>query len=58
MGTTLLVVQTGAGQTTLTAGVGVTVNSFLGLKIAGQWGGATLIKRATNTWVAIGALVA
>ena len=58
VGTTLLVVQTGAGQTTLTAGVGVTVNSFLGLKIAGQWGGATLIKRATNTWVAIGALVA
>ena len=58
VGTTLLVVQTGAGQTTLTAGSGVTVNSFLGLKIAGQWGGATLIKRATNTWVAIGALVA
>ena len=58
VGTTLLVVQTGAGQTTLTAGVGVTVNSFIGLKIAGQWGAATLIKRATDTWVAVGALVA
>lgn len=58
VGTTLLVVQTGAGQTTLTAGSGVTVNSFIGLKIAGQWGAATLIKRATDTWVAVGALVA
>jgi hypothetical protein len=58
VGTTLLVVQTGAGQTTLAAGVGVTVNSFIGLKIAGQWGAATLIKRATDTWVAVGALVA
>jgi len=58
VGTTLLVVQTGAGQTTLTAGSGVTVNSFIGLKIAGQWGAATLVKRATNTWVAIGALIA
>ena len=58
VGTTLLIVQTGAGQTTLAAGSGVTVNSYIGLKIAGQWGAATLIKRATNTWVAIGALVA
>ena len=58
VGTTLLVVQTGAGQTTITAGVGVTVNSYLGLKLVGQWAGCTLIKRAENTWVAVGGLVA
>jgi hypothetical protein len=58
VGTTLLVVQTGVGQTTITAGAGVTVNSYLGLKIVGQWAGCTLIKRATNTWVAVGGLVA
>lgn len=58
VGTSILVVQTGAGQTTITAGAGVTVNSFLGLKIIGRWAGCTLIKRAENTWVAVGGLVA
>jgi len=58
VGTSIFVVQTGAGQTTITAGAGVTVNSFLGLKIIGRWAGCTLIKRATNTWVAVGGLVA
>jgi len=58
IGTSILVVQTGEGQTTITAGVGVTVNSFIGLKIIGQWAGCTLIKRDTNTWVAVGGLVA
>tara|TARA_R110000822_G_scaffold23288_4_gene72210 strand:+ start:3221 stop:3961 length:741 start_codon:yes stop_codon:yes gene_type:complete len=58
IGTSILVVQTGAGQTTITAGAGVTINSYLGLKIIGQWAGCTLIKRATDTWVAVGGLVA
>jgi len=58
VGTSIFVVQTGAGQTTITAGVGVTVNSYLGLKLVGQWAGCTLIKRAENTWVAVGGLVA
>ena len=58
IGTSIFVVQTGAGQTTITAGAGVTVNSFIGLKIIGQWAGCTLIKRATDTWVAVGGLVA
>ena len=58
VGTSILVVQTGAGQTTITAGAGVTINSFLGLKIIGRWAGCTLIKRATDTWVAVGGLVA
>src|SRR5262245_30180709 len=43
------VLQTGAGQTTLTPGAGVTINSKGGnLKITGQWSACTLIKRATN----------
>jgi hypothetical protein len=58
VGTSILVVQTGSGQTTVAGAAGVTVNSFLGLKFVGQWAGATLIKRATNTWVAVGGLVA
>jgi hypothetical protein len=58
-GTQITVVQTGAGQTTLAGAAGVTVNSKDGnLNIAGQWASATLIKRATDTWVAIGNLSA
>ena len=58
IGTSILMVQTGAGQTTIAGASGVTVNSFLGLKIIGRWAGVTLIKRAANTWVAVGGLVA
>jgi hypothetical protein len=59
VGTQITVLQTGAGQTTLVAGSGVTVNSADGnLKITGQWSAATLLKRATDTWVAIGSLSA
>jgi hypothetical protein len=58
-GTQITIIQTGAGQTTIAGTSGVTVNAKDGnLKIAGQWGSATLIKRATDTWVAIGNLVA
>jgi hypothetical protein len=57
VGTQIIVIQTGAGQTTLVAGAGVTVNSKDGfLKLRGQWAGVTLIKRATDTWVAVGDL--
>ena len=42
------VVQLGAGQVTI-AGSGVTLNSFSGLKIAGQHGTASIVCYATNT---------
>lgn len=67
IGSSILVIQTGTGQTTIrgettftTGGAGpfVTVNSYLGLKIIGRYAGATLIKRGFNTWVAVGGLVA
>ncbi len=57
VGTQLLVLQTGAGQTTLVAGAGVTINSKDGdLKLSAQWSAASLVKRATDTWVAVGDL--
>lgn len=59
VGSQILVLQTGAGQTTLAAGAGVTVNSKDGnLKLSAQWCAATLIKRATDTWVVVGDLTA
>jgi len=59
VGTQILVVQVGAGQTTLVAGAGVTINSKDGnLKLSAQWCAATLIKRATDVWVAVGDLSA
>lgn len=51
VGTTLLVRQAGAGQTTVAAASGVTVNSRgSALKLAGQYAYATLVKVATDTW--------
>jgi len=58
IGSQIIILQTGAGQTTITAGAGVTINATPGLKLRAQWSSATLIKRATNTWVAIGDLQA
>jgi hypothetical protein len=58
VGTTLTVLQTGSGQTTLTPQAGVTINGTPGLKLRAQWSSATLIKRASDTWVALGDLAA
>ena len=41
------------------AGSGVTINSSGSkLKLTGQWSACTLVKRSTNTWVAVGDLSA
>jgi hypothetical protein len=59
VGAQILVLQTGAGQTTVAAGAGVTINSKDGnLKLSAQWCAATLIKRATDSWVVVGDLSA
>jgi hypothetical protein len=58
VGTQISVVQVGAGQTTIVATGGVTINATPGLKLRAQWSAATLIKRATDTWVAVGDLSA
>lgn len=54
-GTSILLAQLGAGQVTVSPAGGVTVNSRgAALKIAGQYGAATLIKTATDTWILSG----
>lgn len=58
IGSSMNILQTGAGQTTLTPGVGVTINGTPGLKLRTQWSSATLIKRGTDAWIAIGDLSA
>lgn len=58
VGTTIVALQTNTGQTTLTAGAGVTINGTPGLKLRAQWSSATLIKRGTDSWIAIGDLSA
>jgi len=56
VGTQIHIVQVGAGQTTVVATGGVTINSTTTLKTRAQWAAATLIKRAENTWVLLGDL--
>ena len=54
-GTQILFAQLGAGQVTVAAAGGVTVNSRgAALKVAGQYGMATLIKTASDTWILTG----
>jgi hypothetical protein len=57
-GTQITVLQIGSGSTTLTASAGVTLNSKDGmLRLGNRWAAATILKRASDTWVAIGDLV-
>lgn len=56
IGTQINILQTNSGQTTIVPTSGVTVNATPGLKIRAQWSSVTLIKRAANTWVAVGDL--
>jgi hypothetical protein len=58
IGTSIDVLQTGAGQVTIAGAAGVTVNGTPGLKLRAQWSGVTLFKRATDTWVVYGDLTA
>jgi hypothetical protein len=58
IGTQILVLQTNTGQTTIAAASGVTINATPGLKLRTQWSSVVLVKRGTDTWVALGDLVA
>jgi hypothetical protein len=57
-GTQITLLQTGAGQVTIAGAAGCTVNATPGLKMRAQWSSVTLLKRAANTWVAMGDLSA
>ena len=50
VGTTIPLRQAGAGQTTVTAGAGVTITSAETTKLRKQHASATLIKVATDSW--------
>jgi len=58
VGTSIDILQTGAGQVTVAGAAGVTVNATPGLKLRAQWSSASLFKRATDTWVVMGDLSA
>jgi hypothetical protein len=58
VGAQINILQTGTGQTTVAATGGVTINATPGLKLRAQWSSATLIKRATDSWVLVGDLSA
>lgn len=58
IGSQIIILQTGSGQTTIAGDSGVTVNGTPGLKLRAQWSAATLIKRGADTWVVIGDLSA
>ena len=58
IGSSLDILQTGAGQVTIAGDSGVTVNATPGFKLRAQYSSATLFKRAENTWVVFGDLTA
>ena len=58
IGSTVSFFQLGAGQVTFVGEGGVTLLASPGLKLIGQYSGATAVKAATNTWYIIGALSA
>lgn len=60
IGSQLNILQTGTGQITIaaTTPATTTINGTPGLKLRAQWSSATIIKRAANSWVAVGDLIA
>jgi hypothetical protein len=59
IGTQILVLQQGAGQTTIVAGSGVSLFSKdSNLKLSARWCVATLIKLNTDNWLVVGDLTA
>jgi hypothetical protein len=58
IGTKVDFIQNGAGQVSVVAAGGVTINKAEGLKIAARYKGASLIKVGADEWDLIGALAA
>jgi hypothetical protein len=56
-GSVINILQTGTGAVIIAGAEGVTVNATPGLKLREQWSSASVIKRATDSWVVIGDLV-
>jgi hypothetical protein len=59
IGTQINIAQLGAGQTTIVAGAGVTLNSAgTKLKLGAQYAVATCVKTGTDEWFVVGNLSA
>ena len=59
IGTQINIAQLGAGQVTIVAGAGVTINSAgTKLKLKEQYAVATVVKTGTDEWFAVGNLSA
>jgi hypothetical protein len=59
IGTQINIMQLGAGQVTITPGAAVTIRSAGSkLKTSAQYAVATVVKIASDTWVAVGNLTA
>jgi len=58
IGTKVDLLALGAGQVTVVAASGATVNATPGLKLRDQYSAASLIKYGTNTWALVGDLEA
>lgn len=59
IGTSILILQEGAGLTTVAAGSGVTIQKRgSSLALAGQWAMATVVKRDTDLWILSGDITA
>jgi hypothetical protein len=58
VGAQIVILRTGAGAVNVVGDTGVTVDATPGLNLRAQWSSATLLKRATDTWVLMGDLSA
>lgn len=58
VGTTIDILQSGTGQTSVQGATGVVLNFTPGRKLRLQWSMATLLKRDANTWLLFGDLTA
>ena len=56
IGTSIDLLRTNSGKVRVVGAAGVTVNATPGAFLREQWSGATLFKRAANTWVLLGDL--
>lgn len=56
VGTKITILRANTGAAIVAGDTGVTVNATPGLNLRAQWSAATLLKRATNTWVLMGDL--
>ena len=58
VGASMDIIQTGAGQVTISPDTGVTLNFTPGNKLRTQWSSCTIMKRATDSWIVYGDLTA